>query len=349
MKSILDKYKNAKREARSSAPLDQPSSKRAREASKPDEKLVPPSSSSSPQEDATVTVVFSCNEGSVTHFYHFFFGAMIPLIDHHLNNPGSVYRISTDVGPMKRILCELPLTILELMGPYEASSRIYHDDKSMRRPLKSGELQLPAYDCFNELFYRDIYLCVKISKAIAARVLNFFASTIPPYIAEIETPFIVLIERAVDSYYSSGLMNRQEIYQTSGSERRSITNHRELVDALRSKFGRKFGNIVLERSSIYYQYHVFRKAKIVLAQHGAALANVFFMQGRLSASDSSSSGHKSTVVEFSPPWSREFQHFKNVCEFAGVKHIAVEQLRDHSEVNIENVIEIVESEWQSYS
>ena len=47
---------------------------------------------------------------------------------------------------------------------------------------------------------------------------------------------------------------------------RCIGNHSELAAALSSRFNKDFENISLERTSIYYQYHVFHSASVVIAQ-----------------------------------------------------------------------------------
>jgi capsular polysaccharide biosynthesis protein len=87
---------------------------------------------------------------------------------------------------------------------------------------------------------------------------------------------------------------------------------------------------VLERSSIYYQYRVFRDAKVIIAQHGASLSNIFFMKAK-----------ESHVIEFSPPWSREAEHFKNLAHYVGVGHHSISQEEDHSEISISAVIALL--------
>lgn len=57
-----------------------------------------------------------------------------------------------------------------------------------------------------------------------------------------------------------------EISHTKFKYCRRIDNHQELADALKSKYGDDFINISLERTSIFYQYHMFRSAKVVIAQ-----------------------------------------------------------------------------------
>lgn len=81
-----------------------------------------------------VSLLFVCNEGSVTHYYHFLFGmvvnlklgqfsvslfvgALIPFVEYALENKKKSFRIVTDVGPMKSILTEMPFNISEICGP----------------------------------------------------------------------------------------------------------------------------------------------------------------------------------------------------------------------------------------
>ena len=57
-----------------------------------------------------INVVFQGNEGystSVTHYYHFLFGAFIPLLEFHTSFGSKEihsYAIRTDIGPMKSMV-----------------------------------------------------------------------------------------------------------------------------------------------------------------------------------------------------------------------------------------------------
>ena len=53
-----------------------------------------------------------------------------------------------------------------------------------------------------------------------------------------------------------------------GSQRRSIQNHKELSKALESEFKEDFACVSLEGTSICFQYLLFNRAKVVIAQHG---------------------------------------------------------------------------------
>lgn len=299
----------------------------------------------------TSSIIFHCREGSVTHYYHFFFGALVPLIEYHLANSSKVFRILTDVGPFKSILCELPLTISELRGPNLSLPGHFHDDKSLNQCKQAGEVSLRAYDCFNNDFFNLPHF-PKPSKTTVQAVNHFFHKSVPFYIRELPTYDVILIERAQDAYYQQGgCADRDRIYQTSGSERRSIPNHLELVAAVRaecSERGLTFCNISLERTSVFYQYHIFTGAKLVIAQHGAALANIFFMAfgnapehecKDLTANCAQDTRH--SIIEICPPWSRQFEHFKNLATYCEVDYSSVEQQQDHSAVSVPEVLGLV--------
>jgi hypothetical protein len=298
-------------------------------------------------DENVISVVFHCQEGSVTHYFHFFYGALVPIIEYHLKHPHCIFRIVSDLGPMKRLLVELPITIIEFQGPDLASQGRYHDDKSLRRARRPHEVSLPTYDLFGTDFYSDQYFYRKLNSSTMRSVFNFFETTIPPYISLLPTFDIVIIQRATDVYYSQGCIDRQEIYRTSGDSRRSISNHSELVEKLESLYPQRVLNIVLERSSIYFQYSLFRHAKVVVAQHGASLANIFFMQNKESmnmshTSPESSQANRRHVIEIMTPWGHRGNHFCNLANYFHVDYHRVDQETEHGTVDVEQVCSVVE-------
>lgn len=310
---------------------------RKRKADESEEAIATASNKYEPSDNQVVFVVFRCWEGSVTHYYHFFFGALIPLIEYYLENLNKKFVIRSDIGPMKRILCELPLILLEFVGPsYSNGHAIAHDDKSLGIKIKSEETALPSYDKFNSMWYDDKYV-PQLPKLTALKILDFFKNTIPDYISSIETFPIIIIQRGNEPYYSKSVDNsRSAIYATSGNTRRSILNHDELMQRIQSKYPDISKNIILEGSSIYYQYHMFKHAKVVVAQHGAALSNVFFMKP-----------HHSTLIEISPPWSKALKHFSNLADYCDINYMCIDQETDHSAVNIDHVIHAIDSVFVS--
>ena len=281
-----------------------------------------------------VSIVCQGYEGfanSVTHYYHFLFGVVIPLLEFHLANKGIVgYNIKTDVGPMKQVLCELPLNILEMAGP---------ESTLTRADATSAHVMLPAYDIFVQDIYGDQSIPTLRQDTIA-KISQFLFSSMPPYIKCLPVYDIVLIERTNnESYYRS--LETEKRHIQSGSMLRSIGNHVMLSRALESEFGCQFCNLSLERSSIYYQYHIFSRAKILIAQHGAALSNIVFMKP----------GPHTAVVEIRPPTPNiplQFQgasrtHFINLAKHIGLRHIEIRQEHDHADVDIVEVLSQVKS------
>jgi len=115
-------------------------------------------------------------------------------------------------------------------------------------------------------------------------------------------------------------------------------------------------NVSLERTSIYYQYHLFRSAKVVIAQHGGALCNIFFMQSSLSSgnNDRSSSSRSSKfstnersgdnvakVIEIMPISIEGYKRsrYKNLANFCQVQYIHIDQSSEIAEVDIDVIVQ----------
>lgn len=87
---------------------------------------------------------------------------------------------------------------------------------------------------------------------------------------------VLLIERSSpDDYYLTKAKNKG-----AGILRRSIINHRDLANMLRNEISDDydFQNLVLEGLPIKEQIEHFKSAVLVIAQHGAGLANAIWMK-----------------------------------------------------------------------
>jgi hypothetical protein len=239
---------------------------------------------------------------------------------------------------MKSIICEMPFNIVEICGPLQTNKPVF-DDKSVRQEILPGEVLITPYDSFQQIFFETIAddRIKKMSKATRRNLLSFFSETVPRYIEAIAIKDIILIERTIDSYYGQVESCRPAVYSVTGSQTRSINNHAGLAAALTERFGNNFENVSLERASIYYQYKLFSSAKIIIAQHGGALANVFFMH------------QTSHVIEISPPYNRDKYYFRNLAIFSGVKYHSILQEGDHSDISIDEVLHSVEEIYSSFA
>ena len=66
----------------------------------------------------------------------------------------------------------------------------------------------------------------------------------------------------------------------TGSAKRFIENHQELMTALSRRYGNDFINVVLEDMPFDEQIALFRNARIVIGQHGAGMCNIAWMADR---------------------------------------------------------------------
>ena len=98
---------------------------------------------------------------------------------------------------------------------------------------------------------------------------------------------------------------------STGSERRSLQNHKDISRVLREKYKDLFVNVILEDMSLEQQVSLFIGAQIVIGQHGAGLCNIVWMT---KASDA-------LVIEF-PPFMCDT--FKNMCSIMKINYERME-------------------------
>jgi hypothetical protein len=101
-----------------------------------------------------------------------------------------------------------------------------------------------------------------------------------------------------------------------------------MMEELRNLFGRKIGNVVLEKKSLFYQYQLFKNASIVIGQHGAGLGNIFFMRPN------------SNLIEIMSPWGRQGNHFKNLSNYLRINYRYVFMENDIDDVDISELVRI---------
>lgn len=311
-----------------------------------------------------IKIIFNSNEGSVSHYFHFFYGALIPLIEYHLTNNHQPFIITTNIGPFDRIISELfadelfvgytkPLVINQ-SGVNDEKILQFYDDKSLNKYLygniisnknfvydmakiDENTIKLPTYDFFGNQFvkFKDVVNeGYKKLNQIRNEINYFIENKMPDKYKNIKTYDIILLDRKTDPYYMKEMKEQNKkyknIYFTSGSQRRYILNHEKLAEKLNSLYGADLGLISLENMSIFEQYQIFKNAKIIIGQHGAGLANLFFCN------------NNPHIIEITSPWAHGYNednvktkggyHFKNLSEFLNFSYDEV-----YMENNIDNV------------
>jgi hypothetical protein len=140
---------------------------------------------------------------------------------------------------------------------------------------------------------------------------------------DVERRRVILIER----------LPPQEFFTTAarskggGTRRRNIPNHAELAEALQSQVRPpfEFQNVQLEQLSFAEQVRVFSEAALVVAQHGAGLANCMWMHPG------------SNVVELTN--NPGLSHFQRISQAMGLHHLVHRTGGTHAVVDVAGLIE----------
>jgi len=228
--------------------------------------------------------------GGVSHYYHFIMSVFIPLIcdiiSYEKKNIYPTYIIDSNLGPMWRILLELPIDI-------KMKSYMRQNEKNQSQTLKKT---FPSFDIHPKDPYRQKNLN-SISKGYAKKLTFSIYKSVHEWFSRwnvIQYPLyqtydILVIERAINPSYKThpyvkpNAKNtyRTEIYEKmkqSGKETRSILNHAEFVKCVQKIYSsHTLLNVSLEYLPISTQFHLFNHARLVVAQHGASLSNMIFM------------------------------------------------------------------------
>lgn len=127
------------------------------------------------------------NYGSITHYYHFFYGVFIPLVLISIKNNKEKFNLVGNIGPMKRIIYELPFDISFLsrceVKYLKNENKHFYD----LVPLDSSKTTMKHKE---QITYEDkIKLC------------DFFLKNIPKFLLSLKFKDIVVIERGVEPLY----------------------------------------------------------------------------------------------------------------------------------------------------
>jgi hypothetical protein len=259
--------------------------------------------------------------GSIKHYFHFFYGVFVPIILEYIELSKKyqdlTFIIDDDVGPMLRILLELPIDI---------KLKYYLGDNI--KNLQIEHRYLEALD-------KNIHIKKKYDKFINYKmyidVNNFMNKCLYSYdliLNKHETWDVVLIERKTNKAIKTELFGNNkytDIMKTSGKERRSIINHDELYNHIKKMYPRKkVANVSLEFMSIFEQYHLFNNTTLLIAQHGASLANIFFMK------------EKSYVIEIVSKIKHQESWFVPISKICNINHYEYITEQDHVTIDLDD-------------
>jgi len=167
-------------------------------------------------------------------------------------------------------------------------------------------------DGFDDPGYYSALAFVNAKKIIKKRLINNMDHSENAKVIN-----TIIINRSVDSFYNS---ERSEI-KTSGIERRSIVNFNELELLVKEKFSDAC-TLTLENATLADQVLKFENATTIIAQHGAALANIIFC------------GRQTKIVEIIPRRMLTIGHFSKLANMIGLKYSYYVTDHNHAVVDL---------------
>ncbi len=262
--------------------------------------------------------------GSVEHYYHFLLGFLVPLTlaqEKHKNLDGTrkIYVRS----------CALMDEHIKSIGFPE----VIITDKFSHKQLKLGVatefvdvaelkfIECMGYDFPARYNYQAFCNVESIITTQLSNEIELITRRLGEHVSD-DTPNVILINREPPHpFYTTDECEKK----TAGTARRSIPNFGDLYKKVASIYPNTL-SVTLERKSLAYQIALFKHADIIIAQHGAALANLLWCN------------QKTTLVEIHPnnlsERTKEIDYFRNLAACMKVNYRRVDQETKHSAVNV---------------
>ena len=241
--------------------------------------------------------------GSAEHFFHFFFGILIPLVLYQATKSAKTLYFVRSCGPMNRFWRELNFDNLAIV------------EKSSIAKLGQHFPKTTLYG-FDSHAHYDVDGFSKARRYILERL-----GMTNPISQDTETPSgVLMINRGQpDPYYNSS----QAEIKGSGAQRRSIPNFRELADAFR-QIESTTKVVRPELIPLRDQVRLFGNAKVVVMQHGSAIANIIWMKPR------------SKLIEIRPI--PDWLGVSKLCRMFGIEHEVVFQESEQAPVDVAAIV-----------
>lgn len=262
--------------------------------------------------------------GSVEHYYHFFVGFLVPLVHWYCSTEAQrtyprIYIRSC--APLDHIIFEIDLKGVVVLN------------RELHKALESE----PEYDgnCLEHVVLEGYDHPTRYSKEVFDYVKSRIESRLflkmerlIKKVTQRKSEKILVINRSAPNYYYSS--DKSEI-KTAGTDRRSIPNFDEIIELLPKE---NTVSTTMEGKTLREQFLLFSNAKIVVAQHGAALANIIFCVA------------DTRVVEIIPqdlPQSiLATNHFGELAKRLHLEYACVRQTSRHSDVDAREIARIVQ-------
>jgi hypothetical protein len=247
----------------------------------------------------TARVIPANHGGGVDHFYHFLLGLFLPFLASQKEFLLKRKYQFPDVGPMKRHLTWLS----------ELGIEIDMDSENEIESPVGSEICFIGWDNPSAYQFGEFELA-------RDTLLSLMKFTQPSPNLK---PRVLIINRSLANYD-----NRER--KTNGTSRRSTPNLSELYSKLSPIVNVEL--VVLEEMSLKDQIELFSAVDIVVAQHGASLANlVWCRQGAL-------------VMEIIDPQLRA-PFYEALAHRLSLDYISIPQANNHAEIDIDSVASLI--------
>ncbi len=236
--------------------------------------------------------------------------------------------IGDDVGPMLKILLELPIDI-KLKFNVENYDKLNVEEKFLQ-PMdihptdNSRDNELLAKNWAQKLTHNKY---IKINDYMCNCIIQNDVLSNKNIIYD-----VVIIERRTNKSFLSVYYkkNYKPVFgneiTNSGAERRFIINHDDFVEHIKKIYAdKKVINIALEYIPIFSQYQLFHNAKLVIAQHGASLAQITFMKPNTNVIEIVSKNKLESGENWFPP----------ISKTCGINHYQYVSKREYAKIKLE--------------
>jgi len=278
----------------------------------------------------TYHVTVAHGPGSVEHYHHFLLGHLVPLIEalttRWARQPTRTFVVRS-CGPLDRLMREY------------ADSRLVIVDRGLHRSMADGQwtdragspvpeafVTIPGLD-WPETYDQRVF--ARVRRAVMAQEACTREDAEWSRRWGGHGPRVLLIERGVaPAFYRS----EQSEVTGAARDRRSMPNHAMLFERLRREYPRCL-SVQTEARGFFEQCALFASADVIVAQHGAVLANLIWARPACA------------VVEIVPRETatplpgRHFFFHLTWC--LGLRYRSVSQAHEHAEVDVEAVCEAV--------
>lgn len=261
------------------------------------------------------------NAGSIQHYYHFILGFLFPILYWYCTKSGHAYRkiYIRSSGVMDKHIHSLGLKNI-LVVEKDVHDRLHRET--------DGNIVISAFDTAKADYSKQIDAVSRLLLD-SDRIKNRFSLFGDCQSTSVKRRLRVLVvsRGEPDSFYSS---SKSEI-KSASNQRRSISNFDDLAKSIAFLDPKV---VYLEQVSLVDQIALFRDSDIVIAQHGAALANIVFCR------------KSALIIEICPvtmkeAFERTGDDFLFLSKIMKLRFYRVWQAADHSDVDVAAFKDIV--------